>query len=109
MREVNNTLEGLHRLAKAWYGSVNLKIDQIDQISKGHKMEKLEDDLIKAYTANNYHTESVMVEAIRARRFDLLIHLAHIARLHFVSGYITKKDQDLRDRIANAIENGVEL
>ena len=49
-------------------------------------MEKLELELIEAYTNENYHNEALMIKAISQSRFDLLKELSDIAIKHKEDG-----------------------
>lgn len=73
------------------------------------RITQLENELYKEYAESNHHTEAVMVEAIQARRFDLLGLLAAIADRQSQQGYITKEDQHTRDRISEAIKGDIDL
>ena len=55
-------------------------------------MEKLELELIEAYTENNYHNEALMIQAISFERFDLLKELADIKIKHLEDGFMSKEN-----------------
>ena len=53
-------------------------------------MEKLELELIEAYTENNYHNEALMIKAVSQERFDLLKELADIEIKHLEDGCMSQ-------------------
>lgn len=55
-------------------------------------MEKLELQLIEAYTNENYHNEALMIKAISQSRFDLLKELSDIAIKHKEYGHLSQEN-----------------
>lgn len=55
-------------------------------------MEKLELQLIEAYTDENYHNEALMIQAISQERFDLLKELADIKIKHLEDGFMSESN-----------------
>ena len=59
-------------------------------------MEKLELQLIEAYTNENYHNEALMIKAISQSRFDLLKEIADIAIKHNEDGHLSQDNYNKR-------------
>ena len=62
-------------------------------------MEKIEIQLIEAYTNENYHNEALMIKAISQSRFDLLKELSDIAIKHNEDGYLSEYNFNKRYEI----------
>ena len=62
-------------------------------------MEKLELQLIEAYTNENYHNEALMIKAISQSRFDLLKDIADIAIKHIEDGHLSQENYNKRYEI----------
>ena len=62
-------------------------------------MEKIELQLIEAYTNENYHNEALMIKAISQGRFDLLKDIADIAIKHNKDGHLSQENYNKRYKI----------
>lgn len=67
-------------------------------------MEKLELQLIEAYTDENYHNEALMIQAISQGRFDLLKELADIKIKHLEDGFMSEANINKRREIEQKLK-----